>query len=974
MLPRLLAGVAIAASAAVSAPAAAALPAADRYIARTWGTADGLPQNSVTSIVQTRDGYLWLGTFGGLVRFDGHAFTVFDPDNTPGLASARIVVLREDRRGVLWIGTEGGLTKYENGRFTTYTMRDGLPHFTIIALLDDSRGRLWVGTGGGLARFDGRTFERVPIDPLFPSVDALAETPDGDVWVTTRTGTARLHDDRPRIVDAPSFTTFMLVDARGRLWAASRAGLSRWEPSTSSGQGGRFAGVSASPASAFSSGVTYLAEDREGTLLIGTQQGGVYRWRDGAPFDSVSERSSDGYVRSLLQDRDGNLWIGTDIGGLVRLKPRRVFSYLHPGVAAQSIGPIVGDGADGLWIGGTCGGVRHFRAGVFDPPVMPGCVGTLLRDPDGTLWIGSAGDGLARLSQGAITRLKRDDGDRYNLVSALARDRNGRLWIGHGAGLSWFDNGVFTDVGRDAGLDHSVMCIAPDRRGALWVGTIDGLFRLAGGRVTRYTRADGLSNDYVRAIHEDADGVLWIGTYGGGLNRFKDGRFTTYGLKEGLPDTAVSRIIEDPNGNLWMSGNKGIYRVARSQLNDFADGRIAYLTSVMYGTADGMVIEETNNGFPAGWRTPDGRFWFPTIKGLVGIEPIAGPAKSPPVVIEQTVANGRPVDGGALAALGPGSVDAEFHYTAIDLGAAEKTRFRYRLVNYDPAWIDGGTRRVAYYTKVPPGTYRFEVVATDSDGAWSTAPARAAVVVIPFWWQRREANAAAAVLLVGLIVVVVRHISLRRARARVAELEREQALERERSRIARDLHDDLGSRLAQIALIAEQPAEGSADRIASVAREAMQTMDELVWTVNARNDTVERFAEFAAEFAEEHLALAGIRCRLQIQPDLENARLDADIRRHLFLGFKEAIHNAVKHARASEVRVGIGVDRGALVLEVADNGRGLPADRCTATGNGMRNMRERMEAAGGSVTAESTPGAGTRLVFRAPIGAAPPGT
>jgi len=330
------------------------------------------------------------------------------------------------------------------------------------------------------------------------------------------------------------------------------------------------------------------------------------------------------------------------------------------------------------------------------------------------------------------------------------------------------------------------------------------------------------------------------------------------------------------------------------------------------------------------------------------------------------VVDGRPMDAAGLPSLGPGAVDAELHFTAIDLGAAEKTRFRYRLADYDRAWIDSGTRRVAYYTKVPPGSYRFEVMATDSDGHWSGTSAAVTVSVSPLWWQRRPVQAAGLALLLVATAIAARHLSLRRARARVTELEREQAIERERSRIARDLHDDLGSRLAQIALIAEDPARASSDRISSVARDAMRTMDELVWTVNARNDTVERFAEFAAEFAEEHLSLAGIRYRLQIQPDLDGRRLDADTRRHLFLAFKEAIHNVVKHAGASDVRVALDLDGATLQLEVIDNGIGLPAGAIGGTGNGLRNMRERMEAAGGTFRAEPGRGGGTRLEFRVP--------
>ncbi len=952
-----------------AAPAPPSPPAQAQFIARAWGTADGLPQNTVTSIVQTRYGYLWVGTFGGLVRFDGHAFTVFNPANAPGLASGRVVKLLEDRRGVLWIGTEAGLTKYYAGRFTTYRTSDGLPHDEITALLDDRDGRLWIATVGGLARFDGRAFQRVPDGPLHGVGQAIAQTGDGDVWVATGEGVGRFHGDgEPSVVDRQS-TTALLTDAKGRLWIGG-TDLRVWDPAADSGRG-RFTLVSQPGPFATRGIVTAIAEDSAGTLWIGTAAGGVYTWRDGSvtPY-TVADGLSDNVSKAVTPDSGGNIWIGTNIGGLNRLKQRRVFSYPIASGAAYSIAPIVDDGAGGLWMGEICGGVRHFRAGRFEPFAgqrnLPGCVWALYRDPDGTLWIGSMGGGVGRFRDGRYTSF-REEG-RHSLVSAITRDHNGVMWIGSDAGLSRFEDGTYTDYGREAGIDQRVLTIYEDRSGALWIGSVKGLFRFADGRFTRYSKEQGLSHDLVRAIHEDADGVMWIGTYGGGLNRFENGRFVSYGIDEGLPDVAVSRIIEDPQGYLWMSGNKGIFRVARSQLNEFAKGRQSSVTGVTYGMADGMVTDETNGGQPAGWRTPNGHLWFPTIKGLVEIDPVTDPARPPRVVVERSVVSGRAAAVASLQSLGPGNVDVEFHYTAIDLGAGEKTRFRYRLTGYDEKWIDSGTRRVAYYTKIAPGDYHFEVMATDADGGWSTTPARIAVAVIPHWWQRREAFVAGVFLMMAMTGSGVRHVSLRRARARVAELEREQAIERERSRIARDLHDDLGSRLAQIALIAEDPSGPSPERISNVAREAMRTMDELVWTVNARNDTVEKFAEFAAEFAEEHLSLAGVRYRLQIQPDLEGRRLDADTRRHLFLAFKEAIHNLVKHAGASEVHIALGVEGATLELEITDNGRGLPPGAAAGTGNGLLNMRERMAAAGGTFDIGPADGGGTRVVFRAPVG------
>jgi signal transduction histidine kinase len=415
-----------------------------------------------------------------------------------------------------------------------------------------------------------------------------------------------------------------------------------------------------------------------------------------------------------------------------------------------------------------------------------------------------------------------------------------------------------------------------------------------------------------------------------------------------------------------MSGNKGVFRVARSQLNAFAEGREKYITTVSYGTADGMIIDETNGGQPAGWRTKDGRLWFPTIKGLVSIDSPAGEALRPPVFVERVVVNNATADAASLASLGPGQTDAEFHFTAVDLGAAEKTRFKYRLDGYDPEWIDSGARRVAYYTKIPPGSYRFEVLATNSDGVWSTVPGSVALAVRPLWWQRRIVQAAAGILLLVATGFGVRSVSLRRARARVAELERERALEKERSRIARDLHDDLGSRLTLIAMMADSPAEAASGRIAGAARDAARTMDELVWAVNARNDTVEGFAYYLAQFVEEHVVAAGIRCRMILPPELPARALGADVRRHVYLACKEAVNNAIKHSGAGQISVTLTVEDDRLHVEIADTGRGLPPS-IDPTGNGLKNYRERMEAAGGTAVVESRENMGTKVTFEVPI-------
>lgn len=754
------------------------------YLIHLWNTDRGLPQNGVNAVAQTPDGYLWVATFGGLARFDGAAFTTFTAANTPGLRGTRMTALLADRDGTLWIGTESdGLARYHDGRFTTFGLDDGLPGLSVRALAQDGRGALWVATASGLARSAGSRFEAVPLPEALAHQDVLA----------------------------------VLADRRGRLWAGTRSGVAVLDH-----DGGVFV---LRPASGLpDETVTSLAEDADGTIWIGTLRGPV-RWRDGRldrsnplPVDRVravhrvfaaagaiwaavpdhdlfrctagrceavglARHVPDDVPRAVFADRTGTIWLGLQIDGLARLKVPRVRAYQVPGRSAQSIVPIVGDGAGGLWIGATCGGLLHWRAGVFttygpELGVPHDCIWSLYREPDGALWIGTMGVGAARWYQSRFTYFEYGkSGIVGNTIYAMYRDRGGRLWIGAGAGLSRFDGAAFANFTPEDGLPRApIQFLTEDRQGAIWMGTPAGAVRFDGRAFRRFTMADGLPHDYVRAIYEDADGVLWFATYGGGLARYRDGRFATLSTRDGLFDDLLSIILEDDDGWFWMTSPRGIFRVARRDLNERADGRRTPLTSVSYGVADGMPVNEANGGGqPAGWRMADGRLFFPTVRGLVEIDPKRRRLEPPPVHIERVIAAGvagRVVPGATLPA---GSRDLEFHYTGIDLESPEKVRFRYRLDGYDAGWIDAGTRRVAFYTNVPAGRHTFRVQARSGDGIWNEAGASMAFAIAPHvhetWWFAGLVALALVGAVAGAMRLRVAQLT-RRARAlevRVAE-------------------------------------------------------------------------------------------------------------------------------------------------------------------------------------------------------------
>ena len=720
------------------------------YTVRQWTVLDGLPQNSVNAIVQTRDGYLWMGTFGGLVRFDGLRFTVFDLVSAPGLASNRITALYEARDGTLWMGHEDGeISHYRDGTFTHYTTDDGLPGGRVWSFAEDAVGHLWIGAASGLVRFAEGVFTSYTTDDGLPHQSASRVLVDrqGVLWVGTDSGLA--HHTEGRFIAIPTDglpgrpVLALFEDRAGTLWLGTDQGaLVR-------NMDGRFERVSLPGRSAVA--VSFLEEDQEGNLWVGTQAGDLIRLAGAtagaAPGnDGGSEMYPlGGIVRSVMADQEGSLWVGTVGGGLHRLRKRMLTRYTtDDGLPDQGVFRITGDGEGGLWVSTGCGALTHFRDGVFttyrtdNSGIAIGCVYALLLDREGTLWFGNSsatGPRLSRVLDGTFTTYEDDlpPGE----IHALFEDQAGALWISTEGGVVRRKNGQSTHFTTDDGLLHNdVRFIMESRDGAMWFGSTDGLSRLQDGAFTNYTAEDGLSSGMVRAIHEDQDTTLWVGTYGGGLSRLKDGVITRYTMDNGLFENVVSRILEDEKGNLWMLGNLGLFYVNRQQLNAFAEGQVVSVHSMSFGPEDGM-IEGNGGGMPAGWQTQDGRMWFPTTDGIVMIDTKHQPLDEvpPPVAIEQMRIDREAVDLRQAVEVPPGPRDVEITYTGLSYVKPEQMRFKYKLEGYDTAWQEVGTRRTAYYTSLSPGSYTFWVQAAKNDGAWNEAGASLSFTITPPWYR-----------------------------------------------------------------------------------------------------------------------------------------------------------------------------------------------------------------------------------------------
>jgi diguanylate cyclase (GGDEF)-like protein len=701
-----------------------------QYIHQAWQDDQGLPQNNIMAITHSRDGYLWVGTEEGLARFDGIHFVVFDSRNTPGLTNNTITALLEDRDRNLWIGTQYGLFRMTRGVIAAYPLPEALSGKTVSAFYQDQQGSLWIATdGGGVGRLlNGQiTVYTISSGLASDSVFSISAGPGGSVWFGTASGLNQWKNGQ--------FTTYttrnglpnddvraLCQDAHGGVWIGTRGGLSLF-------RNGTFSRLDKKIALSTDS-VQALYEDRNQTLWAGTLSGGLVRLRDGkaATYATKDGLSADD-IMSISGDEAGNLWVATGTAGLNRFSQGKVTSYtMKEGLPSDTILGTYQDRDGNLWIGTADRGLSLFRDGKFTnystrQGLSSDTVFSIVEDFEHNVWIGTR-KGLDRFKDGRFRTYTARDGLAGDMIGTTLVARDGTLWAGGRGGLSRLQNGRFTAFAAKEGLSSLlVTALLEDRTGALWVGTDGGINRFKDGRFESFTiRNSDLSNDHVMSLYEDSEGALWIGTEGGGLYRLKNGKFTAYGTRQGMFDDRVLQILDPGDGNLWMSSNRGIFYVKKQQLNDFADGKIRSIGYGLLGTEDGMKTKECNGGFqPAGWTTREGRLVFPTMKGIVIIDPKRLDSDSfiSPTVLESVTVDKKPVPVDATAVSPPGHGDLEFQFTAPNFTSPRKVRFQYQLEGYDRDWVDAIGPRIAHYTNIPAGTYRFRVRAGDEKGSWN---------------------------------------------------------------------------------------------------------------------------------------------------------------------------------------------------------------------------------------------------------------
>jgi len=971
-------------------------PGTQDYFVQVWQTEDGLPQNAVSAVAQTRDGYLWVATYNGLARFDGVRFTVFQPGNNPELRNGRITALFEAPDGTLWLGHESGeLTRYWQNRFEAVAFRPAWSGGRIAGLATDAQGDLWVQNADGLLARARDAAVQIPRAGPAPGLIGLSRDADGALYVL-RAGECsvleggalrRLELDQPA---GPRYVQGVAPSRRGGVWVAADGRLRRWAGQAWAEDWGAAPwGLSA---------LVSILELQSGDLAVATTQHGLFLVQPGGAtlhWDRAHGLPSN-WVRCLCEDREGTLWLGVGTAGLAALRRSKATAVGPPdGWQGASVLSVCASRNGAIYVGTEGAGIYRYDAGQWTHFGQASGLSNLYvwavsEDAQGRLWAGTWGGGLyVRTGE----RFERPAGteDLTTPVPALRHRADGSLWAGTGAGLLHYDRGQLSWYGAPQGLAVAdVRAVVEDSQGCVWFGMLGGgLGCLQNGAIRQFRQPDGLPSDFVWCLHLDEEGVLWIGTAGAGLGRLRDGRFATISTRQGLPNDVICHIAEDGRGNFWVGSHGGVFRVSRAELNRCADGQIATVHCLRYGRGDGLPTLECSGGSqPAGCRTADGRLWFATSRGLATLDPhqVRTNPLAPPVVIEALLVDGQPVPwvcGPGAHQIPPGRHRLEFQYTALSFVVPEKVRFRYRLEGLEADWVEAGPVRRVNYSHVPPGRYVFRVTACNNDDVWSERGAGLEFTVRPHLWQTLGFRSALAVLLLAAVAGGVWFDTRRRMRRKLERAERQRAIERERARIAQDIHDDLGASLTRITMLCQtaradlgQPerAAEDLDRIYGTARELTRALDEIVWAVNPRHDTLDSLASYLGRFAQDYLRVAGLRCRLDLPVQLPPWPVTAEVRHNLFLAFKEALHNVVKHAGATEARLSLALDPVGFRLTLEDDGRGFAPEQLrsgavaepdrVAAGNGLANMRRRLTEIHGQCEVHSRPGQGTRVVFR----------
>jgi len=970
---------------------------------RAWQTEQGLPDNSIAAVTQSPDGYLWLGTNGGAIRFNGRRFHLLPLRDIPELPSRQVHAMHLDQSGNLWLGIERGpLIRVGENSYQAFHHGGDLFKERTLDITDDRNGGIWVAYSSGVCRIEGDviTSYEMPLGPIRAREAGIACDAKGQIWLAHGGKLGRLRDGSFELVRDFEGDLLTISPAHGSgIWITANSDLHLLSPD------GGLSRVARLPDGIR---VNAIFQDHGGAVWIGTRRAGLLRVEDGS-VERIA--TSHVWVECITGDREGNIWAGTKGGGLNLVRPRAVeFVGADAGLPFSSVRSTACAPSGRLWAVSqdghlACRESRQWQ--LYRTPDGADASLCVAADSEDRVWVGTRHQGLLRIDGDDLRWFGRRDGLTSMLVRSVLTAGNGDVWIATDEPyrLHLLRDGKISRIEHTGSL-KAIRAMAEGADGTVWIGTSEGrLLRVDGDTLVDESALDGPLLLSIRTLHATPDGSLWIGYAGDGLGHLKNGRYTRITTGMGLHDDYISQIQADGAGSLWIAANRGLFQVSLRELLavSLQPDASKRLRCRVFGSNDGVSsIQPSRDYAPAASRGPDDRLYFSTHSGIVEVTPekIRENSLPPPVILENVSLDNRVVAlyqtrsmlspevtarhvnlglPGPQLDLPPGHDKLVISVAALSLASPENVHLRYRLTPIDKDWEEVENHRSVTFPRLPAGEYLFHVIACNNAGVWNEAGATLRIVVRPFfwetWWFRLGGGLGTAFAAGGLVFLSLR----RRHRLQLQRIAAKQALEQERSRIARDIHDDLGASLTRITLLSRSsptPGDDSTatilDQIHATAQHLMRSMEEVVWAVNPEHDTFDALANYLSNYGQGFLGIAGVRCRLEMPMILPERPLSAQIRHNLFLAFKEALNNAVKHAGSTEVRISMEMGTEAFVLKVEDNGGGIDPGNSVdplrpTSGSGLANMKNRMDEIGGTCVLQSTLGHGTTVKFEVPF-------
>ncbi|MBI5730429.1 MAG: hypothetical protein HY963_04760 [Ignavibacteriales bacterium] len=956
---------------------------------KVWTTEEGLPSKDIYDIVKGKNGFYYLGTSHGFVRFDGAEFKIYNTKNTDQIKANVTRNLFMDSQGKIWMGNGGaGILIYDGNKFERISEEQGLSLNHPSCFEEDADGRIFIGThGGGLNIYDHGKFY-------------VIKKEDG---LTSNSISTILYDSK-NILWIGSNDQDLLFMEKGKIkkyFDVTRKQFSR---------------------------ITKLYEDSNGTIWVGTDNG-IMKIKNGFSLpDKNLALLNNGFINNITEDEDRNIWFATSKGVFIYNSKKLIRLGMDNVLLTDRISQILLNN-DGIWMCSRGAGLARLTLNKIkviseDQGLPDKIVRTVFQDHSGTIWfgtnkgiirydeksgklissklpkpilvpyawtsnlkgeifIGTRNSGVWKYSNGSLKNIadKRILGTSF--VRSLYYDNDNTLWIGtNGGGVAMYKDGKFKFINKSTGLKSEfVACIVKNKTGQFWIGTSGGGASLVdknGTVLKTITEKDGLASNIVSSINEDETGIVWISTGVFGISRFKDGKIFNIQEKDGIYSNSIKKMIYDNNGKFWCTSEFGLFSLDQNRLNDYAEGRIPKMTFNLYGKKDGMKSDEfhglSNN---AACLSKSGKLYFPTADGVVIVNPkeLQSDKEKPTAYIDEVFVNYKLISKDDIRTFSPGTETIQFNYGGISINYSKNLSFKYILVGLDTNWADVGKRRQAFFTHLPYGNYIFKVVAIAPDGRRSNNAASINFSIEPFIWQTLWFRIGFLIFLITSSAFIVQYILKRKYKARLDKLEAEAAIERERMRISKDMHDELGASLTKISLITELAKRNINDNallqkdlqnISAASQEVTMTMDEIVWAVNPQNDKLDRLIGYIASYVQEYISLTNLQFSLTVPDQLQDQFVSTEIRHNIFLVIKEAVNNIVKHSHATEVKLEISFSGNELQFQLIDNGVGIK-DPVDEFGNGLINMRKRIEDVKGTLQIENNKPNGTIIIGIVPI-------